>query len=159
MPTKFTITSRLGLQKIDYYPPYVVISITDPKSAPAVLAKWRGRKAALRLEFLDLEFKRGTDIDKSTIQPCQAEEICRFAKEWHPKVEQIIVHCEAGISRSAGVACVLAELLEGSDPFSDMKDAEGLPLYFPNNLVMKEIRDAWHSIHGSTSGLFMTSKQ
>lgn len=45
----------------------------------------------------------------------QARKIAKFVMRYKDSVEQIIVHCDAGISRSAGVAAAIAKYLNGSD--------------------------------------------
>lgn len=45
----------------------------------------------------------------------QAVKIAKFVMRHKDSVEQIIVHCDAGISRSAGVAAAIAKYLNGSD--------------------------------------------
>lgn len=45
----------------------------------------------------------------------QARKIARFVMRYKDSVEQIVVHCDAGISRSAGVAAAIAKYLNGND--------------------------------------------
>lgn len=45
----------------------------------------------------------------------QARKIAKFVMRYKDSVEQIIVHCDAGLSRSAGVAAAIAKYLNGSD--------------------------------------------
>lgn len=45
----------------------------------------------------------------------QARKIARFVMRYKDSVEQIVVHCDAGISRSAGVAAAIAQYLNGND--------------------------------------------
>ena len=45
----------------------------------------------------------------------QARKIAKFVMRYKDSVEQIIVHCDAGISRSAGVAGAIAKYLNGND--------------------------------------------
>jgi len=84
------------------------ISVGDHDQAtPAVLDGY-GEKA-LRVQFLDVEpedsWKHGFDI-RHCLTPEQAEQIAVFLRRIHASEDRIdlIVHCEAGVSRSAAVA-------------------------------------------------------
>lgn len=91
----------------------IVISITDPgkpeaKIDPAV-------KDILRLTFEDVEpdvwEAIGVTLTYNAFSLDQAKRIHNFwYKHNNSDVHTLIVHCEAGISRSAGVAKVLAEI-------------------------------------------------
>lgn len=58
-------------------------------------------KAILRLQFED------DDNGPNIITENDATKIINFVNKWQDWVSEIIVHCEAGISRSAGVAAAL----------------------------------------------------
>ena len=45
----------------------------------------------------------------------QARKIAKFVMRYKDSVEQIVVHCDAGISRSAGVAAAIAKYLNNDD--------------------------------------------
>ena len=45
----------------------------------------------------------------------QARKIAKFVMRYKDSVEQIVVHCDAGISRSAGIAAAIAKYLNGND--------------------------------------------
>ena len=66
-----------------------------------------------------------------------AEEIANFAKEWWNKVDQIVVHCDGGVSRSAGVAAAILKYFTGDD--SEIFDN---PNYYPNMLVYRMVLNA-----------------
>lgn len=61
-----------------------------------------------------------------------AEKIYDFVLKWYDKVDLIIVHCSAGISRSAGVCAAIMKSVIGDD--SPVWDN---PLYHPNSLCYK----------------------
>lgn len=84
------------------------ISIGDPdQDAPPVLGQYGDR--ALRVQFLDIEpednWKHGIDI-RHCLTLEQAEQIAAFLRRIHESEDRIdlVVHCEAGVSRSAAVA-------------------------------------------------------
>lgn len=115
--TRAKAASYAGLEKSS-----IVISITDVDGAAVAFAADTNIKAILRLRFAD------TDCDDpEAMQPCDAEKIVAFVRLWRDSVKQIAVHCEAGISRSAGVAAALMLWLNGSD--AAVFDC---PVYKPN---------------------------
>ena len=68
-------------------------------------------KDILYLEFSDVE----EDNSKLCMQDSDAEQIVSFINKWYGIVDTIIVHCEGGISRSAGVCAAIMRVKEGSD--------------------------------------------
>lgn len=55
-----------------------------------------------------------------------------FVDKWKDKVEEIIVHCHAGISRSSGCAAAICQYLRLEDEFIWDSD-----LYIPNSRVYR----------------------
>ena len=109
--------------------PYIVISITNIGSQEAVLAESPLRLGVLRMQFRDTERAAGfTEV--------QAEAAVRFVQEHADALRGIVVHCEFGISRSAGLAAGLAEAMNGAPDvrFDDWYDC--------NERVRKLVRDA-----------------
>ena len=148
--TKFFVTNRREVNDFSGDPgKFVVVSITDPGSRNADIVSRPGLQSVLRLKFDDIECDRGPNY--KTISKTQAKSIVRYISDNHPDVDMIVVHCEAGISRSAAVAAVMSELLEGHDSFSEVRDNFGDLLYFPNKLVMSRLREAWESLKGKTA--------
>lgn len=83
----------------------IVISVTDPGKEPASI---RGNPVdILRLEFHDCDEK---DIHLKAMTAEQAKAIITFVEA--NVNNNIVIHCEAGICRSAGVALALAVWLE-----------------------------------------------
>lgn len=88
----------------------ILISMTSPNTkgcAPAVLHDdaWQG---VLRLEYHDIDYHlkiKEAKIDLVLFGEEHALEIMKFLKEHEAaEVTDVIVHCEAGISRSAAVS-------------------------------------------------------
>jgi len=111
-----------------------VISITDPRSNPASIGLPESR--ILRLQFHDLRTEqidvvKSINKDKSDwpilFDESHANQINDFINE---DDEIVIIHCEAGISRSPAVAAALAL------KFISKKECESFFIkYFPNNHV------------------------
>lgn len=85
----------------------VCISVTDPQSPEAVLHP--GFLAVLRLSFHDLspeDCPEGTPTDCGPAEfmgPADAGAVVRFA-DLHRDVDVVVIHCEAGVSRSRSIA-------------------------------------------------------
>lgn len=112
-------------QAEDYYEPTgkntrVLISLTTPPNfkshtksigcSPANLHEdtW---KDILRLEFHDADPHKDSDSNEYKVfSVVEAVSILKFLKLHEDSIEDVIVHCEAGISRSAGVSKFIAEL-------------------------------------------------
>ena len=65
-----------------------------------------------------------------------AKKIVKFVKKYLNDVELIVCQCEAGISRSAGIAAGLAKCIDGDDDYFFKR-------YLPNSLVYSMIRKEW----------------
>jgi predicted protein tyrosine phosphatase len=102
-------------------PTTAIISITDIGSEKNSFYPQSWLKAVLDIQFNDVESGRGC-ITKE-----QAAEIAHFARSVYPQVERIIVHCEYGQSRSAGVAAAISKHYEGNSG-----GIFGNPVYSPN---------------------------
>ena len=104
--------------------PYVILSILSPEwgvdsvKLSTELQYCRDHKTVL---FHDVT-KSGEVNSLITItepvtpiNETHAKEIIDFALRWKDDVCDFIIHCEAGLSRSPGVALALSEILNGSD--------------------------------------------
>ncbi|MDP9200462.1 MAG: hypothetical protein M3P26_00815 [Gemmatimonadota bacterium] len=83
----------------------ICISISDPDAPPARVSSRFA--AVLRLNFDDVT-ERGEPSDILFAQD-HAREIREFLDAW-PNAERVIVHCNAGVSRSPGVALGLCDV-------------------------------------------------
>lgn len=109
---------------------FIVISITDPKQA---LAKISNPSDILRVQFLDItEDLLEPAWENSLFTSEIAKDIASFILNKHKedKSYHLIVHCEAGVSRSAAVA-LAAYTMVGCD-FPNREEA-----VIPNQLVLK----------------------
>lgn len=114
-------------------PECIVISITNPGSLEANIKN--EFKAILRLQFWDafgLEQKDAKgNVMREIFTEDHARQILSFV-EAHKDVPWCIVQCEAGRSRSVGVAAALTKLATGDDE-------EFFKRHNPNRLVHKTI--------------------
>lgn len=108
----------------------VVISINDLGDIPASI--YPGRVNGIH----DVLFLFFNDMDKgnTAMTMTDAIKIAEFVHQYeNTTIDRIIVHCGAGISRSAGVAAAIAKYLYGNDSciFNDRR-------YRPNMLCYRE---------------------
>ena len=138
---KFLVLGRADIRTITPDVPYIVISITDPDKPDAEIAESPYKRAVLRLKFDDatyvdvpgLEgFTLGNSIELTEVE---ADAILAFVKINLNTVEMIICQCEAGVSRSAGVAAALSWILQDDDDFF-------FAHYCPNRRIYHTILDA-----------------
>lgn len=115
---KFTVLSRNDAIKYskDIKNDCIIISISDcneciPKELENNFHNSKGRiKGLLTLFFDDVE---APDKDAMNIE--HAKNIIEFVNKYVDEINEIIVHCGAGISRSAGVAAGLMKIINGND--------------------------------------------
>lgn len=106
---KFYVTSRSGIEcGLDPGVPHVVISIRCPGSPKPKLPPLPSRVGLLSMAFSDIEPRAGIGLDDvRAFTDEDAECICRFIAGY-PGISAIVVHCEAGMSRSPAIAAALA---------------------------------------------------
>lgn len=127
---KITVMNRRDAVRYSFHPQQektAVISIGTPNEqyhTGVYTSPYNGISSVLRLWFDDVE------SGKDCIRKEDAEKIKRFV-EAH-KEDSIIVHCDAGVSRSAGIAAALMKYYNGDDtPIFDN------PRYCPNMLCYR----------------------
>jgi len=105
--------------------PNVIISTRSPGSRRAIVGG-NEPKDVLWLEFNDVDEEgrvwtlHGNKVNKHKLfTEEEAKEVIEFVNKYKDEVELIICHCEAGISRSAGIAAALYTILGAPE-----KDAE-----------------------------------
>lgn len=107
---------------------HVVISITSPGSREARLPRSPSRRDTLRVQFWDIkipicraqcyptDFWAKCEVPQlhRVRKPITSEEIkpiVDFILKWYNIVDLIVVHCEAGMSRSVAIACAIADFI------------------------------------------------
>lgn len=118
---------------------YAVISIScakdpDPADLKSLATSHSGMIACLPLAFDDVLTceKWGQAMTAE-----QGKEIVAFVSTYLTKVDYFIVHCEAGQSRSAGVAAALSKWIDGDD-----WDYFLSPKYTPNSHCYRMVLEA-----------------
>jgi predicted protein tyrosine phosphatase len=111
MPSKkplvpeFVVLSRDDAERYEPRGREICISISDPDAPPARVSSRFA--AVLRLNFDDVT-ERGEPSDILFAED-HAREIREFLDKW-PSAERVVVHCNAGVSRSPGVALGVCDL-------------------------------------------------
>ncbi|MFI5340708.1 MAG: hypothetical protein ACHQ7N_12830 [Candidatus Methylomirabilales bacterium] len=131
---RLTFMGRGAAERLRLADKYVMVSITDPGSRPAALHD-PACVAVLRLEFHDLDELPGFGGAFVLFTPEMAAQVAAFVEQWRDDVSRIVVHCEAGISRSCAVASALALYFTGDDTRERQSGC-------PNALVYKLMTEA-----------------
>jgi hypothetical protein len=151
-----TILSREEAEGISAHVilPHAIISIGEPEprreGSPdqAKFADNDLRLGLLRLKFYDIDMLSITNAGyKHEIQESggkglftdeQAVQVVDFVDGMKGKIEVLICHCEAGISRSSGMAAAINLVVNGSDEeiFKNIK-------YLPNMFVYRKVLNAF----------------
>lgn len=126
----------------DYSSDKAIISISTPGDEKAEFDRNNKTiKDILYLEFYDISYN-SQEIFKG-YEPMTDEDAVKikdFVLKWKDEVDTIWVHCDAGISRSAGVAAGIIEALgEDNSYIFDSK------VYFPNLLCYRKTLNAFTS--------------
>jgi len=156
---------------------YIVISIRSTPS-PITFTETEYLKGSLTLQFADIEpswveenggveeLKGKTDVPLIVFSEEMAEQIIQFVQD-HQDVETILVHCDAGVSRSRAVGAYLDwicnskrdqasyRLRQGNIEFFDIlnkvgRDQFGLPEFqraFPKYIPVYRDEDVYGNPH------------
>lgn len=119
----------------------IIVSIYTPEDSPPVLPSSSTNKSVLQIAFMDLD-KVITANDGSILNPMsfsQAVEIKDFVQKHATENTNIIVHCDAGVSRSRGVAAALCVVY-------GLNDEEHYRLGCPNAHVKRLLLRAFRNL-------------
>ena len=114
-------------------PSTAIISITDVGSIPNSFQNPVWLKAVLKLQFDDV-----LDGERNCITQADAKAISDFVCRAGSDVSRLIVHCEAGVSRSAGVAAAILNFISG-DGTPILKDQR----FYPNMTCYRKVIQAF----------------
>lgn len=164
---KFKVLSRQAFGEFKSTEPYIAIYISDPHSEDVLIGDTKNIRFLLTLKFHDIDSAlvnkeectrcNGTGIlpefehvNNGVCYKCtdligikcmdnkDAKNIVDFVETFKNEVDLIVVHCEAGISRSSATAGALSLVLNGSDK----EFFEGT--YYPNMFVYRKILNMYH---------------
>ena len=116
---------------------HIIISIRSPKTETVSIPYNESNAGVLFTCFHDLDhMPKSEHVCLGSIKPYvlfdeeMAKEILCFVKLHENEIDLIVVNCEAGISRSAGVAAALSKILNDEDEYFFKE-------YLPNMLVYR----------------------
>jgi predicted protein tyrosine phosphatase len=147
---KILILPRSSIEKFSSERPWACISIgsDEPSDFPSKLST-ENRLGFIRLEFADLEgvseaYRQYAEIYRKRLAALyskeQAKQVVEFVKPLWDKIDLLVIHCHAGLSRSTGIGKALAEVY---DPEKiDFYDK----LYMPNKLVYNLTLEACRTV-------------
>jgi len=137
---KFLVMSEREILNYNVKEPHIIISIKSPDSNRPIIPYRPNCLEILYLEFHDLDGVHfPSSVDYELISSSQAKKVWEIVNIYKDKISLIICQCEAGISRSAGVAGALSKVLNG-------KDTEIFKKYLPNMLVYRTILKGEYSV-------------
>jgi len=122
MKTHFTVinikiaTDESSIKFINV--PYILISVVSPEYPEYKLAYNDMCRDVLKLRFHDVDGNGNVNSLVKTgdtilpIDDTMAQQIIDFSQK-HIDIKNIVIHCEAGISRSPGIAMALSEIRNG----------------------------------------------
>ena len=128
---KFLVMSEREILNYNVKDIHIIISIKSPKSFRPIIPYYSNCLEILYLEFHDLD-RYYPDREYKLISPLDAKLVWDVVNVYKDKISLIICQCEAGISRSAGVAGAWSKVLNGDD-------TEIFKKYLPNMLVYNTI--------------------
>jgi predicted protein tyrosine phosphatase len=119
--------------------PYAVISIMVTSDQIVHMPKGDGCVGVLRLNFPDLDKPLLGWKEEELFSAKQAGEIWDFVDAL-PEIETLLIHCEAGVSRSPAVGAAIARTLGQEFPFNR---------YVPNPRVYRIMLETWNDRHSA----------
>lgn len=133
----FYVYSRQGLAAArPHEVPHIVISITSSVDDVARLPENTRCRGTLRLAFPDAAVASEVHAEGVLFSREQALDVWRFVRQHLDGIERIVVHCDAGMSRSPALAAALSKILAGDDAqFFGGR-------YRPNERVYRMVLDA-----------------
>lgn len=138
---RFFVKSEREIQEFVTNEPHILISIKSPKSKGVDLFHLNSRIITLFLEFHDFDGDRYPKLKANKeyvlFNKKQAIQILKFVKDNENRVDLVVCQCEAGISRSAGVAGALSKIYNNDDMFYFKK-------YVPNKYVYRTILNCYY---------------
>ncbi len=129
---KFLVLGRADVATRTLDLPYIVISVTECEAPEAHIAESPQRVDVLRLKFHDVDTPGAGRV---LISAEDARSIVAFARQHLETAQVIVCQCEAGMSRSAGIAAALSKWLQD-------EDMAFFRHYLPNRYVYRQVLNA-----------------
>ena len=139
------VLDRDGVRKINHTKPYAIISITDPEKRHASFMKCENLTGTLQLKCNDVSESaakiKSVAASLGAFSEEMAAQVSEFATNQIAKGTTLfVINCEAGISRSAGIASALSWHYNHDESFFMVH-------YKPNQWIRKQILMAMKEIN------------
>jgi predicted protein tyrosine phosphatase len=136
---QFFVYSRPGIEGAPpHEAPHVVISITTTPDDEARIPEAPACREILRLSFPDADGSVAGYAEGALFSANDADRIWKLVLRHREEIALVVLHCDAGLSRSPGVAAALAKILEGDD-------AVFFKRYRPNMRVYRTMLERYHA--------------
>ena len=113
---EFFVYSRPAIEKGPAHDvPHVVISITTTAGERARIPECAECRGILRLAFPDADSVVDGYSKSDLFAASHADQVWDFILGHRDAISRVVLHCDAGMSRSPGVAAALAKVLVGDD--------------------------------------------
>ena len=144
---EFFVYSRPAIEAVPAHDvPHVVISITTTAEERARIPQSAECRGILRLWFPDADSAVDGYLEDDLFSTTHADRIWKFVLRHRPDISRVVLHCDAGMSRSPGVAAALAKILVGDD-------SQFFTRYRPNMRVYRTLLEHYYEeIAGSADG-------
>ena len=119
--------------------PWAAISIVSAVGGNPILST-KNRVDVLKMAFEDREFFGPETPMDLRFDKEKAQQILDFAAEVWPKIDCLMVHCHAGMSRSPAVAAALEHIYHGNG-----SDNYWFSVRTPNMMVYRTILDTHYA--------------
>lgn len=152
MISEFIVYNRTTIESIDPHEvPHVIVSIRSPKDPnEARLPVGQHTLGVLRLTFHDMDDAHMAypairqEYEAQCFSRDQARQIVTLVRS-NPQAQRLLVHCDAGFSRSPAVAAALSKALTGDDRKFFMR-------YSPNMRVYRMLLEEYMGAAGANDG-------
>lgn len=125
--------------------PYICISVSNWQTEPYSVPANNLCPAVLYLKFDDVSYSTDDEMNyqyDDGYEPIpftdnNAADIVRFVKKWNSHTDDILINCEAGISRSPGIAMALSQWLNKDNAIPEMyiRTMHSFGIRFHNKMV------------------------
>ncbi|MEM9070020.1 MAG: hypothetical protein AAGE52_16045 [Myxococcota bacterium] len=135
---KFFVYSRPAIERVPAHDvPHIVISITTTSDDRARIPESKEQRGLLRLSFPDADSVIPGYEERDLFSEIHADAIWEFVLRHRADISRIALHCDAGMSRSPGVAAALSKVLVGND-------AQFFKRYHPNMRVYRTLLERYY---------------
>jgi predicted protein tyrosine phosphatase len=129
---EFFVYSRGAVERIaPHEEPHAIISISSAPDDLARLPVNQATAGVLRLSFLDADQPSANTPQETLFSPAQAAQVWDFLSP-RRNIARLVLHCDAGLSRSPAVAAAVSRVFCGDD-------ADFFRRYSPNRLVYRRL--------------------